>query len=258
MGEKRGKGGQVTIFIIIAIVFVAVILLLFYKPIKSLISPTTPSLGLQDCVGDKLDESVNLVSKRGGSIEPSHGLMYRGEKIEYLCYINEYYKTCTMQTPLLKQHIEREILENVRDTVKACLGNMKKDLTSRGYIVSGDKEEIKVEIVPNSVKLSVSGFSVSKGDTGERYEKFVVEKKSEIYDLLMLSTSILNWEARYGDSDITIYMLYYPDIKVEKYKQQDGSTIYMLSSKETKDKFVFASRSVAWPPGYGISKGVLV
>ena len=68
----------------------------------------------------------------------------------------------------------------------------------------------------------------------------------------MLTSSILNWEARYGDSDIATYMTYYPNIKVEKYKQGDGSKIYILSSE--KDKFVFASRSLSWPAGYGFGE----
>ncbi len=113
---------------------------------------------------------------------------------------------------------------------------------------------MKVEIVPNNIKTSVSGFTFTKGETGEKYDKFVASYKSELYDLLMLATSILNWEARYGDSDITTYMTYYPNVKVEKYKQGDGSTIYILTDRPTEDKFVFASRSLAWPAGYGFGQ----
>ena len=87
----------------------------------------------------------------------------------------------------------------------------------------------------------------------ESYEKFEVKKKSKIYSLLMLATSILNWEARYGDSDITTYMIYYPNVKVEKYKQSDGSKIYILSDI-SGDKFNFATRSLSWPAGYGIGQ----
>jgi len=47
-------------------------------------------------------------------------------------------------------------------------------------------------------------------------------------------------------------MTYYRDLKVEKKKQTDGSTVYILTKMDSGDKFQFASRSVAWPPGYGI------
>jgi len=73
---------------------------------------------------------------------------------------------------------------------------------------------------------------------------------NNLYELVSIVNSILNWEARYGDSETTIYMNYYHDLKVEKKKQSDGSTIYILTDRNTLDKFQFASRSVAWPPGY--------
>ena len=65
----------------------------------------------------------------------------------------------------------------------------------------------------------------------------------------MISSSILNWEARYGDSETMNYMIYYPSIKVEKKKQGDGSTVYIITDRLDLDKFMFASRSMALPAG---------
>lgn len=249
MRKMRGKRGQLTLFIIIAIVIVAILLIVFYPRVKGIFVPSAPSMQLESCIGDKLDEAVELVEKRGGSINPVNAIMYDDEKVEYLCYTNQYYQTCVMQQPLLRQHVEREILDYVNLEVRRCVDGLKQDLRKKGYSVSSGAEFISVNIVPNNIEVKVSGFSVVKGDTGESYDEFVVEKKSELYDLIMLATSILNWEARYGDSDITTYMIYYPNVKVEKYKQEDGSKIYILTSE--KDKFVFASRSISWPGGYG-------
>ena len=47
-------------------------------------------------------------------------------------------------------------------------------------------------------------------------------------------------------------MTYYPWLKVEKILRDDGTKIYILTDRNTGDKFEFAVRSVAWPPGYGI------
>ena len=45
---------------------------------------------------------------------------------------------------------------------------------------------------------------------------------------------------------------YYPDLNVQKIRRDDGVKIYIVTDK--KDiKFGFASRSYAWPPGYGVS-----
>jgi len=180
--------------------------------------------------------------------------MYGGEKVEYLCYTNQYYQTCVMQQPLLRQHVEREILDYIKPEALSCINNLKQNLRKKGWQVSQDREDISISIVPNKIEITVSGFSAVKEDIGERYDKFVVEKKSQLYNLIMLATSILNWEARYGDSDIKTYMLYYPNMKVEKYKQEDGSKIYTLTYTPTKEKFVFASRSLSWPAGYGLGQ----
>ncbi|MEK6820614.1 MAG: hypothetical protein AABX71_02790 [Nanoarchaeota archaeon] len=248
------KRGQVTIFIIIAIVIAAVLLVVFYPRIKIAFVPSTPSIRLQDCVEDKLKETVQAMAKRGGSVEPENSIMYNDEKVEYLCYTNQYYKTCVMQQPLLKQHMETGILEEITPTVKSCMESMKENLAGKGYSVSGAGEEISVEIVPENIKVAVSGISFVKADTGESYEKFEIKQKSKLYDLIILTTNILNWEARYGDFDIASQMLIYPSIKVEKYKQGDGSKIYMLTDRLTGESFTFASRSLSWPAGYGFGQ----
>ena len=66
----------------------------------------------------------------------------------------------------------------------------------------------------------------------------------------MIASSISNWEAKYGDSETMNYMIYYPNLKVEKKKQGDGTTIYIITDKESEDKFMFASRSLVLPAGF--------
>jgi len=250
------KKGQVTLWIILAIVIVALILLFFNTRIrtgiKGIFTPSTPVGQLQSCVEDKLEEAVGLVSARGGSIEPANSVMYQGEEVEYLCYTNQYYKTCANQRPLLRQHVEREILDYIKPEVVSCIDTLKENLRGKGYDVSG-KQEISISIIPNNVKVIVSGVNVRKADAGEFYEEFEVVKNSKLYSLIMISTSILNFEASLGDSDIMTYMIYYPNLKVEKMKLGDGTKIYKLSYSE-EDKFVFASRSLSWPAGYGINQ----
>jgi len=249
--KKRMRKGQVTLFIIIAIVIVAIALFIFLFPrIKTIFVPSTPNLQLKDCISKGVTDALALVSKHGGSINPVNAIMYQDSKIEYLCYTNQYYQTCINQQPLLKQHIEREILDYIKPAVDKCYDDLRTSLEGRGYSVSG-RNDISVSIEPNKVKIILPGVTVTKEAT-ESYNKIEASYDSQIYNLIMLSNSILNWEARYGDSDITTYMLYYPNVKVEKYKQEDGSKIYILTDRNTKDKFVFATRSLSWPAGYGI------
>lgn len=255
MIKRDDKKSQVTIWIILAIVIVALIALLFVLKIpQKFIFPSSPEIQLKDCIEPELDKAVKEVIARGGSINPVNSIMYGGEKIEYLCYTNQYYQTCSNQQPLLRQHIEREILEFIMPQAEKCFSNIKEDLRSKGYSVTEDRQDISAIIEQNSIRIIFSGFSIIKEDASESYKKFSVEKNSKIYNLIMLATSILNWEARYGDADITTYMLYYPNIKAEKYKQEDGSKIYILTSRENEEKFIFATRSLSWPAGYGFGQ----
>jgi hypothetical protein len=46
-------------------------------------------------------------------------------------------------------------------------------------------------------------------------------------------------------------MNYYRDLKVEKKEQSEGTRVYILTDTEREEQFMFASRSVVFPPGYG-------
>ena len=153
-----------------------------------------------------------------------------------------------MQQPLLKQHVERELIVNITPKINECLANLKENLKNKGYNVQTNKEEVSLSLEPNTLKLSVSGITAEKENTVS-YSKFIVEEKTRIYDLIMLTTSILNWEARYGDSETMNFMYYYPTLKVEKKIRSEGTKIYILTDRSTQEKFMFATRSFAFPPG---------
>ncbi len=254
LGLKLGnlassRRSQVTIFIIIAIVILAILLIIFYPNIKRTFFPSAPVIQLENCINDKVEEGLDLISLQGGSISPVNVYSYQGNQVEYLCYTNQYYQNCIMQQPLLKQHIERELLEYIQQDLRACINNVKSELESKGYTVEGNGDS-SLELSPGKINLDVSGIYARQGDTGSSYNKFELEFNSRMYEMVMLTSSILNWEARYGDSETTIYMTYYPDIKVEKLKQSDGSKIYIITDRKNDDKFMFATRSLSWPPGY--------
>jgi len=248
----KPKRSQVTLFVIIAIFLVVALLIIFWPKLKQIIAPSSPELNLQRCIEADLKKELNTITSNGGSVEPSLYFSYAGSKIEYLCYTNEDYKTCVMQQPLLKQHIEAELLSSLKPKIQKCIENMKSNAESQGYEVASISNKPSIEISQDKINLVVDAKMVLKKDSTQRINKIEAKIPSGTYDLLMITSSILNWEARYGDADILTYMLYYPDIKVEKYRQDDGTKIYILTDKNTKEKLVFATRSLNFPAGYGI------
>jgi len=250
--NMKNKKGQVTLFVIIAILIVIAVLIIFWPKLKQIIVPLSPELNLQRCIESDLKKELNIITSNGGSRNPSLYFSYEGNKIEYLCYTNENYKTCVMQQPLLKQHIERELLDALKPKITECIESMKSNAESQGYEVVSINNNPSLQIEENDIKLTVNTNMILKKDNSIKINKVEAKIPSQIYDLLMITSSISNWEARYGDTDIVTYMLYYPDIKVEKYRQDDGTKIYILTNKNTKEKLVFATRSLNFPPGYGI------
>ena len=160
-----------------------------------------------------------------------------------------------MQQPMLKEHIEEEISNAIKNSANNCLDELKKNFEKRGYEVSMTKGSIETELLPKRVVIKFnSQITLRKGQT-ERFDSLIVSINNNLYEMTSIANSILNFEARYGDSETTTYMNYYRDLKVEKLKQTDGSTIYILTDRNNpRNKLQFASRSVAWPPGYGTDK----
>ncbi len=260
-GCRGNKRGQVTLFIIIALVIIAMIALLayFWNDIKSITVEVTPQKYIETCMDEPIKNSVTSVFQHGGTSEPKNFILYGGKKIEYLCYTNEYYKTCVMQKPLLKDSIEKELNSLLRSSAQNCIASLKQEMESKGYAVN--QGSIRTDILTN-ITFNKADFIINspivftKGDSSQSFSNFIISKKSRLYDLIMSAVYILNWEARYGDFDILTFMLSYPDLRLEKIKQSEGSKIYILSSRSTLEEFTFASRSLSWPPGFAIGERV--
>ena len=239
-------------FVIFAIIILAlaVAIFYFYPQIKSAITGETvnPSSYLQGCIEEDLNSVLETVSVQGGSSNPEHYLLYQNQKLEYLCYTNEYYKTCVMQQPLLKRHIEQEVTKSLSTKANECLASLEQIYKKSGYEVDIKKGEISLELLPKRAVLYFNSTLTLKKENSQRYTDLRVSVTNNLYELVSIANSILNFETTYGDSETTIYMNYYHDLKVEKIKQEEGSKVYILTDRNNGNKFQFATRSIAWPP----------
>jgi cell division protein YceG involved in septum cleavage len=258
-GFMKNKRGQITIFIIIAVVIVVagILIYTFYPEIQASLGlgVKNPQSFIQSCIEEEIEENVEKLSLQGGSLDPTHYIMYNNNKIEYICYTGEYYKTCVVQQPMLKEHVESEIKNEIDKGVDACFDSMEESYQKKGYDVNLKKGSKDIELLPKRIVATFDySLTLTKGEDSEKHDSFRVVMNNNLYELISIANSILEWEATYGDAETTIYMNYYHDLKVEKKKQSDGTTIYIITDRNTGNKFQFASRSVAWPPGYGVGE----
>ncbi|MBI4009693.1 MAG: hypothetical protein HY361_00665 [Candidatus Aenigmarchaeota archaeon] len=253
--EKKvvNKKGQLTIFVIVAIVIVALGVLVynFFPEIKTTLgfAVNNPGSFMQECMDEELGNSVKMISSQGGSLDPVHYYLYLDEKIGYLCYTNEDYLTCVVQQPLLKQHIENEIKNAIKNKEDSCFAELRNSFQGQGYSVDLKEGNTSVELLPKRVVVTFNRQLTLTKEDSETYEKLDVVLNNNLYELMSVANSIINMEVQFGDSETTVYMNYYHNLKVEKLKQGDGTKVYILTNRDTGNKFQFATRSKVFPAG---------
>jgi len=254
-GIVGDKSGQVTIFVIIAIVIVgAVLLYLFVLPGSEInisdFNAENPQGFMQTCLNEKVIEVVQLVSMQGGSIEPEHYFTYNEIPVEYLCYINEDLKPCVVQQPLLKQHIESEIEGAIGNDVQRCFDSLKKSYEGEGYNVALDTGLTRVELLPNRINVDMNYILTTSKSETTRFDDFRVTVDNNLYELVSIANSIIEWETALGDADPRIYGRLDSNIIVDKNLRDDGTKIYKIEEVDSGNVFQLASRSLVFPVGY--------
>lgn len=252
----NNKTAQITLFVILALAIVAILIFMFYPTLKRFVAPSINDFMPNFCIEEAIKPVLNLTMARGGNLNPELFFRYNNETISYLCYTSEWYKTCVMQEPLLKQEIESQVETATSKSIKNCIADMKRRFESKGWKVeTSGAESSNIEIIPGKVLVSLDlSLELEKGEDKQTISssRLKTEFKSSAYELIMIASAIQNWEARYGDSTPETFMSFYPSTRIEKLKQDDGTKIYTLSDRETGEALRFATRSLAWPPGYAL------
>lgn len=243
------KRGQVTIFIILAIIIVAGIVSFFIWIKPTMSSKTGARIGFSGCIQDSLENKIAELEKTGGIINPQFVYKYQDEEYPYFCYASEYYKQCTMQVPFPDSKFEEQLEIAIREEVNACYTESIEELKSQGYDVIQGNINYNITLEQDGIRMKIDAPTVVGSQS---FARFNVKLDTPIYEMTMIATSILQYETSYGDSDTDTLTTLYPDYKITKIKTGNGSTLYEIESKLYKNKYRFASRSLVFPPGYDI------
>lgn len=255
--------GQVTIFIILAIiiVFLGVIIYLYWDKIFPGGGDETknPYSIMETCLEDEIEDNLKVISSQGGNfvVDQNSGYFYKksneetGKYVRYLCYTDENFDVpCINQEAFLKQHVEEEILNSISTDIENCFNALVKSYDDRGYEVSLKKGSPEIKITSGIISTNLnSTFSIMKSDKSESYKNFEIILESNLNDLLEIAKNIIIWEINVGDSVPEMYMYDNPYIRVEKHRKDNEVKIYVITDINTGEDFRFATRSFAAPVG---------
>jgi len=246
------KKGQVTLFVIIAMIIVVAGALVFTLSgtIRSSSDiKNNPRLFLKDCVEDDFEELAYGISMNGGSIDPEFYHDYYGNKVEYLCSSSEPYSTCVVQRPFLEAHIIKELEKGIDAKVKSCVEALELNFKEKGFQVTSELKGHSVLLNPNRLSLDVDyELTLSKTES-TRYTDFMINLNNNLYELVGVARSIIEWEALWGDAEVSEYSAIYQHLDIRKNRVSDDAKVYTIEDKKTKDRFQFASRSMVFPSG---------
>jgi len=253
--KMRGKKGQISMFIIIAVILVVGVALFFVFREEgfSFLREIDVRGYIDGCVKDATIEAVSIMLPQGGYISPTNYKLYEGNKVQYLCYNQNYYYSCINQEPRYIEHLEKEIKSYVEPKVEECFYSLKKELEKRDYKVDIGKMNLFVELNPGVVEININRkLDMSKQEESLQYKKFNSRVSSPLYDLAVIAVEIASQEAKFCNFEYVGYSLLYPRFIIEKDQvgsEETASDIYKIKEKASGKELLIAIRSCAMPGG---------
>jgi len=256
--NKKSKRSQVTIWIIVAILIVAAIMLFFLLRGQQAVEIFKPSMpdpqsDIEKCAGDAAKQAIDIMLPQGGYINPSNYKLYENNKVAYLCYTNNYYYPCINQQPMYLDFLEKEIKSYIESKIKDCFYALKQNYQDRNYIVNEGVLNLSINLNPKQVEIAIEKrLEISKNEESKRYDKFKVKFPSPLYDLAVVAQEIANQEAKFCYFEYLGFSLLYPMIGIDKKQvgsEETASKIYIIKDKISGKELLIAIRSCAMPGG---------
>ena len=249
MNLMNNKRAQITIFVILAILIVAAIILMFtlYKgPISENLAKKgqEPNVQISQCVGKHVDEASDKLIENGGYIGGYLNMSFKYKDVPYLCYTKENYARCIIQKPVLIEHLEKEIYDYIEPKIENCFVLLKEDFENRGYeIQMQDEMSFSVKLISQKAKVNINRkLEATKSDESRKFESFTSTAQTPVYDFAIIVQNIIEQEANYGNSDYVQIMRTNTWADIEKFQTGDDNTIYTITDTKTKKSWRFAVR----------------
>lgn len=248
--EKRG---QVTLFVILGIVIVALLVLVLYAR-QTIFFPTTPenlnSLmndindEIIQCIGDVNKDPIIRIGLQGGYLNPDEDTyrLYNDTKISYLCYDIPKTLQCRNRM-LLVSDMESQLNKALKPRILGCMSNIKSYGSFKPIIIETPNElKLDTKINLNSIDIIVDYPIViksKKGETQVQKSKFTKTFDYPLGDIYNVAHDIIDAETGVGEFDQLFYMI----AKKAEYKIYKNrpypDKLYMIKRADNDYQFQF-------------------
>ncbi|MBS3089046.1 hypothetical protein J4402_04720 [Candidatus Pacearchaeota archaeon] len=258
MDVKMNKTAQVAVWIILAVVLLASVILFFTLTSKEDVEiiesgqvdfVNAPSF-MQRCTREYVLDAVDIMLPQGGFVSPKNSIWFNNTNIEYLCENTGFYEPCVNQHPLIVKEIEEEIRNYIYPRVEECFGELGEEIRKRnGEFVFGDLD-IEISLGEDRIFLTLNrDVKIEKNGAEKNYKKFEIVVPSPVYNLAVIAVEIASEEAQFCYFEQAGYSVYYPRYKIERYVMSAPTKIYVIRDKDTGKEMNIAIRSCAMPAG---------
>ena len=251
------KRGQITVFIILGIVIVAVIVLLFAFRKDIISTPaTTENLNkimrdinkhIEGCMEDSAEDPLNRIALQGGYLEvPADSYrLWDDTTVSYLCYNQPEVDRC-MNRLLTRENMEVQLEKAIKNELMQCIDVQQ--FQSSGIlktydVIAKNQIELDVVIARTDVLLELKFPITLKSTKDENVvseDTFNVNIEKPLGDLYDVAMDIIDAETALGKFDTLTYMLSktgrytiylqqpYPD-KIYAMKLREGDYIFQFA-----------------------------
>ena len=244
--------GQITIFVIIAILLVVAIILaftLYNKTIidKAIVSAEEPQGFMEQCISDYVDEASEKIIQNGGYFNEEDkrilSMQYEYADVPYLCFYSENNARCNPRIEVsIYNHVESEIYTHVNSKVNSCFDMMIKELKDQEIKLEGGYT-LDIEMLSGKVRTTINQkVRTEKAGVPKTYDAFSSVTQTKVYDFAEIVQRIIEEEVIYCDSDPIKIMNANRDFEVKRWKTGNDNTIYTITNKNTKEVWRFATR----------------
>lgn len=256
MKNKINQRAQIAIWVILALILVAVILL--FALVQKMPTATTGveldvESYLEKCAALGINDAVNLMLPQGGFLSPKNFKLYNNTNVSYLCLHTGYFKPCVNQHPMLITEMNKEIESYIRPRIEKCFEDLKNEAESKGGAVEMGEMNFSIAMAPGKILTNIErNLKFTMNEDERIFEGFSLETLSPAYDLASVAVEIMVNEAKYCAFLTNGYMLTYPRWDIRITMMSDFTKIYAIKDKSSGEIMNIAIRSCAMPPGMGI------